>query len=80
MTTQFIMTATVLEEFFLRVKELEVDSEYNRIRLILNMIAEGFPITVIKTERSPEQVVEDYAKHGDVLYLRAQDPDKTLEN
>jgi hypothetical protein len=70
MTIQFIADADTYLEFFERIKYLEDDTESNRIKLLVKMIEEGRPITVMETQRSIEQIVEDYKKHGDVLYLK----------
>ena len=47
------------------------DTEEKRIEVIKQMIQQGYNITVFTTSRSPEQVVNDYTKHGSVLYMKS---------
>ena len=73
MTYSFIALPEVLLEFFERVKELKEDTEEERLKILCDMIKEGYKISVMKTGRTKEQVIQDYAKHGDVLYVKSPD-------
>jgi len=73
MTLQFVADAEVYEEFFTRVQLLVEDTEENRTHLLLDMVEEGYPITVMKTNRTPDEVVRDYAKHGNVLRIKKEE-------
>lgn len=81
MTTQFIGNAEIFLEFFERVKDLPEDTEENRIKLLLSMVAEGHNIAVMQTKRTPDQIAKDYTKHGNVLHFKArkenEDPSAT---
>lgn len=72
MTLAFHMTADQALQFFELVEELGLKTENERIALLREMIAEGFDISIFQTNRSPEQIAKDYAKHGDVLHIKLE--------
>jgi hypothetical protein len=76
MTVQFIANADVYLEFFERIKDLPEDTEETRIHLLCQMAKEGKKISIIQTSRTREQIIEDYRKHGDVLYFKVNGGDK----
>lgn len=70
MTLAFHMdsdTAVTAYELF---QSCHADTEEQRIRIIKLMIEHGYQISVFSTNRTPEQIVEDQAKHGSVLYVK----------
>lgn len=66
----FYMTAEEALEFFERVKSLKEDTEEARMELLVQMANEGKKISIGQTSRTKEQVIEDYSKHGKVLYVK----------
>jgi hypothetical protein len=77
MTVQFIADADTYLKFFERIKDLPEDTEKERVQLLLRMVEEGHKISVIRTSRTREQIVEDYKKnYGNVLYFKVNGDDK----
>lgn len=73
MTLAFHLTADQALQFFELCQHLNLTTEEERILLLHEMIKAGFNITVFETKRTPEQIVRDQSKHGDVLYLKMED-------
>jgi hypothetical protein len=73
MVYTFHATAEVMVEFFDRVNKLKKDNEKNRIKIIGEMIKEGFKISVGQTGRTKEEIVKDYAKHGTVMWVKKKE-------
>lgn len=73
MISMFHMTVEEALEFFERVQKLLVDNEEERTKLLIQMANEGKKIAISKTERTKEQVIKDYSKHGKVLYIKGEE-------
>jgi hypothetical protein len=73
------MDAEIALEFFERVKELKEDTEENRIKILMDMAREGKKIAASQTNRTKEEVIQDKAKHGRVLYVKNPEETKNEE-
>lgn len=71
MTLAFHMDADTALEAYDLFQFYDADTEEKRIEVIKQMIQQGYKITVFSTNRTPEQIVSDQAKHGKVLYVKA---------
>ncbi len=81
MTLAFHMTADVALDFFELVETFGIKTQEDRIELIKTMIDEGYKITVFETNRTPQQIADDAAKHGRVLVIKPkEDEDETYSN
>jgi len=66
-TIAFVLQPGFAEEFFLRVMLLTEDNEKNRLALLKQMAKEGKVDAMYSTERTKQQIVDDYKRHFDVL-------------
>lgn len=73
MTLAFHMTADQALQFFELCHEFNLQTEDERVGLLKELIAHGFDITVFQTKRTPDQIAQDYAKHGNVLHVKVED-------
>lgn len=71
----FYADPEIMLEFFKRAKEGNIVDEAERVKILLDMIREGYNISVSQSQKTPEQWVKDYSKHGKVLWVKP----KTLE-
>ena len=72
--------AEIFLEFFKRVKERNITDEQERIKVLVEMIKEGHKISVMKSNKTPEQWVKDYSKHGKVLWVKPDTLEGGTEN
>jgi hypothetical protein len=76
MTILFQMDAETALEFFERVQKLEEDTEENRIKILMDMAREGKKIAASQTNRTKEEVIQDKAKHGRILYVKSPEEER----
>ena len=77
MIIQWEITPINLEEFFKRVRKLQIDNEKNRIQILRDLAKEGKIKSISTTKRSKKQLLKDKAKqYGRILYLGVQDYDE----
>jgi len=70
MIIQWEMTAETALEFFRRVKELKEDTKDARMEILHQLAEEGLMKSVIATDRTLEQIIQDKKKqYGNVLDL-----------
>lgn len=72
--------AEIFLEFFKRAKEQNISSEQDRIKILLDMVREGYEISVMRSNKTPEQWVKDYSKHGKVLWVKPDTLEGGVEN
>jgi len=73
MTLQFVTNAAVLSLFYEIMKELpeKYQDERSRVAVLKYLIEQGYKISVIKTDRTPDQIARDAVKHyGKVGYFK----------
>ena len=73
MTMTFHTDIETLCELYRRIQLIELETEEDRIKELINMAEEGYNVTIFQTKRSKEEVVKDWLKHGDVLDLRKKE-------
>lgn len=76
----FHANSEVFLEFFKRVKEAGTTTEEERIKILIGMIKDGHKISVMRSNKSPEQWVKDYSKHGKVLWVKPDTMEGGVEN
>jgi hypothetical protein len=69
----FRFDSTTGMEFFKRCAELKEDNEEERVKLLISMSKEGYPITCMSTNRTKEQVVEDLSKRHKILHIKPEE-------
>jgi len=79
MTLAFHGSADTFLKFFEEVQKRGLETEEERVKLLLEMMEEGEKISTWHTERSKEQIVEDYRKHGNVLWISPKENNNELE-
>jgi hypothetical protein len=75
MTIAFNFTVDDALEFFMRCKDANADTEEERLGIIKQMLLEGRKIGAFRTNRSPDEIAKDYAKHGKVLQIKRKEDD-----
>lgn len=66
----FQMEPATVEEFWVKVKERNLETEEQRKDLLLEMAKEGKIKSVVQTRRTKEEIVKDYKKnYGNVWDL-----------
>jgi len=76
----FHATSEIFLEFFKRVKEQGAKSKEDRIKILLQLVKEGYHISIMKSNKTPEQWVKDYSKHGKVLWIKPTTLEGGIEN
>ena len=70
MTIVWTMNADVALEFYERCAEREAHTEEQRLVILRELAEEGKMVSVMATERTKEQYVEDLNKNFNVLDVR----------
>lgn len=59
-------------EFWQRVRDRDAGSEEDRTRILVEMAKEGLMKRVIETNRTKEEIIDDWSKHFNVLSIDAE--------
>lgn len=70
MTLAFHMDAETALEVYQLFSFYKAETEEQRVALLAELAANGYPITVFETSRTPDEIAKDHAKHGNVLYVK----------
>lgn len=76
----FHAPAEVFLEFFKRVKDAGTIPQEERIKILIGMVKEGYKISIMKSNKTPEQWVKDYSRHGKVLWVKPDTMEGGIEN
>ncbi len=60
-------------EFWTRVRDRGAERVDERNAILLEMAREGYMERVLETNRTKEQVIEDWSKHSKILHIKATD-------
>jgi len=80
MTYAFQADSKTFLEFFKRVKERNVKDEIERIKILLELVKEGYKISISQSSKTPEEWVKAYSKHGKVLWVKPATLEGGTEN
>jgi len=70
MAMMFYLTPEVAMAFFELCLEKGIDSEKDRTELLWRMAREGKVSSVVQTERTREQILDDLRKHYNILHIK----------
>jgi len=74
----FQMSAETALTFYERCDEREAHTEEQRVKIITEMVEEGYNISISKTNRTKDQYVKDLAKEFKVMSIDQENSNAEL--
>jgi len=73
----FTMSPDIALEFYTEVKKRNLNTEKERLNLLIELTKQGKIKSISKTSRSKEELIKDLSKHFNVLYIKPKNNETT---